>query len=53
MDSYADRDLRQCGNALDRQHAIDAAVNSLVRSLPDDDQELRDYAEAARYGNVQ
>jgi len=41
------------GGNLDRWPEINAAVDAFLSGLPEDDEELRNYAEAARTGNVQ
>jgi hypothetical protein len=45
--------IGHAGRDLDRWQEVDAAVSAFVMSVRDDDEELRNYAEAARTGNVQ
>lgn len=45
--------IGHCGRDLERQADIDATVEALIRSIGKSDQELEDYAKAARQGCVQ
>ncbi|MCL2307513.1 MAG: hypothetical protein FWC38_04675 [Proteobacteria bacterium] len=44
--------IGDCGRDLQRQDAIDRRIDVFIRSIDKSDQELRDYADAARQGAV-
>lgn len=45
--------IGHCGGDLDRQDVIDRTVEAFIRTIGNDDRELKNYADAARRGCVQ